>query len=178
MLRLKEVAQLGTGTIEIKSGYGLTVEGEIKMLRVIKRLKGNSDLLIKATFLAAHAYPAEFKENHKGYIDRIINEILPIIAWGKLTDFIDVFCETAFFSPEEMEEICIAGAALGLQLKLNVNQLKSIGAIEKGIKNKALSLDHFETLTDDEIALLGNYKGCSTLIPTDTFFLRMPLQPV
>lgn len=177
MARLKEIALLGTGTVEIKSGYGLSVEGEIKMLRVIKRLKENSDLLIKATFLAAHAYPAEFKENHRGYIVCIINEMLPIIAKEKLADFIDVFCETGFFSPEEMEEICIAGAAVGLQPKLHVNQLNSIGAIEKGIKNNALSLDHLETLTQEEISLLGNYKGCCTLLPTAAFFLRMPYQP-
>ena len=177
MARLKEISQLGTGSVEIKSGYGLSVEGEIKMLRVIKRLKEDSDLLIKSTFLAAHAYPAEFKENHKGYIDCIINEMLPIIARENLADFIDVFCETGFFSPEEMEEICIAGAAVGLQPKLHVNQLNSIGGIEIGIKNNALSLDHLETLSADEITLLGDFEGCSTLLPTAAFFLRMPLQP-
>ena len=177
MARLKEISQLGTGSVEIKSGYGLSVEGEIKMLRVIKRLKEDSDLLIKSTFLAAHAYPAEFKENHKGYIDCIINEMLPIIARENLADFIDVFCETGFFSPEEMEEICIAGAAVGLQPKLHVNQLNSIGGIEMGIKNNALSLDHLETLSEFEISLLGDFKGCSTLLPTAAFFLRMPLQP-
>ena len=177
MARLKEISQLGTGSVEIKSGYGLSVEGEIKMLRVIKRLKENSDLLIKSTFLAAHAYPAEYKENHKGYINCIINEMLPIIARENLADFIDVFCETGFFSPEEMEEICIAGAAVGLQPKLHVNQLNSIGGIEMGIKNNALSLDHLETLSEFEISLLGDFKGCSTLLPTVAFFLRMPLQP-
>ena len=177
MVRLKEIAQLGTGTVEIKSGYGLSVEGEIKMLRVIKRLKENSDLLIKSTFLAAHTYPAEFKENHSGYIDCIINKMLPIIERENLADFIDVFCETGFFSPQEMEEICIAGAAVGLQPKLHVNQLSSIGGIQKGIKNNAFSLDHLETLTDIDIALLGNYKACSTLLPTAAFFLRMPMQP-
>ena len=177
MARLKEISQLGTGSVEIKSGYGLSVEGEIKMLRVIKRLKENSDLLIKSTFLAGHAYPAEYKENHKGYIDCIINEMLPIIARENLADFIDVFCETGFFSLEEMEEICIAGAAVGLQPKLHVNQLNSIGGIEIGIKNNALSLDHLETLSELEISLLGDFKGCSTLLPTAAFFLRMPLQP-
>jgi len=175
--RLKEIAQLGTGTVEIKSGYGLSVEGEIKMLRVIKRLRENSDLLIKSTFLAAHTCPAEFKENHKGYIDCIINEMLPIIARENLADFIDIFCETGFFSPEEMEEICIAGAAVGLQPKLHVNQLNSIGGIEMGIKNNALSLDHLETLSADEIILLGDFEGCSTLLPTAAFFLSMPMQP-
>ena len=175
--RLNEIAKLGTGSVEIKSGYGLSVEGEIKMLRVIKRLKENSDLLIKSTFLAAHTYPIEFKENHRGYIDCIINEMLPIISTENLADYIDVFCETGFFSPEEMEEICIAGAAIGLKAKLHVNQLNSIGAIEIGIKNNALSLDHLETLTEEEISLLGNFKGCSTLLPTAAFFLRMPMQP-
>ena len=175
--RLNEIAKLGTGSVEIKSGYGLSVEGEIKMLRVIKRLKENSDLLIKSTFLAAHAYPTEFKENHRGYIDCIINEMLPIISTENLADFIDVFCETGFFSPEEMEEICVAGAAVGLQPKLHVNQLNSIGAIEIGIKNNALSLDHLETLTEEEISLLGHFKGCSTLLPTAAFFLRMTFQP-
>ena len=175
--RLNEIAKLGTGSVEIKSGYGLSVEGEIKMLRVIKRLKENSDLLIKSTFLAAHTYPIEFKENHRGYIDCIINEMLPIISTENLADFIDVFCETGFFSPEEMEEICIAGAAIGLKSKLHVNQLNSIGAIEIGIKNNALSLDHLETLTEEEISLLGSFKGCSTLLPTAAFFLRMTFQP-
>ena len=175
--RLNEIAKLGTGSVEIKSGYGLSVEGEIKMLRVIKRLKENSDLLIKSTFLAAHTYPIEFKENHRGYIDCIINKMLPIISTENLADFIDVFCETGFFSPEEMEEICVAGAAIGLQPKLHVNQLNSIGAIEIGIKNNALSLDHLETLTEEEISLLGSFKGCSTLLPTAAFFLRMTFQP-
>ena len=175
--RLNEIAKLGTGSVEIKSGYGLSVEGEIKMLRVIKRLKENSDLLIKSTFLAAHTYPIEFKENHRGYIDCIINEMLPVISTENLADYIDVFCETGFFSPEEMEEICIAGAAIGLKAKLHVNQLNSIGAIEIGIKNNALSLDHLETLTEKEISLLGNFKGGSTLLPTAAFFLRMPMQP-
>ena len=175
--RLNEIAKLGTGNVEIKSGYGLSVEGEIKMLRVIKRLKENSDLLIKSTFLAAHTYPTEFKENHRGYIDCIINEMLPVISKENLADFIDVFCESGFFSPEEMNEICVAGAAVGLKPKLHVNQLNSIGAIEIGIKNNALSLDYLETLSEEEISLLGNFKGCSTLLPTAAFFLRMTFQP-
>ena len=175
--RLEEISKLGTGTVEIKSGYGLSIEGEIKMLRVIKRLKEHSNLLIKSTFLAAHTYPVEFKDNHRGYIDCIINEMLPIIAKENLADFIDIFCETGFFSPEEMDEICKAGTAIGLKPKLHVNQLNSIGGIEIGIKNNALSLDHLETLTEKEISLLGDFKGCSTLLPTAAFFLRMPLQP-
>jgi imidazolonepropionase len=177
LARLNELAKLGTGAIEIKSGYGLSVEGEIKMLRVIKRLKENSDVLIKATFLAAHTYPIEFKENHRGYIDKIINEMLPIIAKENLADYIDVFCETGFFSAEEMDEICKAGMAVGLKPKLHVNQLNSIGGIEIGMANKAISLDHLETLTEEEIKLLGQFNGAATLLPTAAFFLRMPMQP-
>jgi imidazolonepropionase len=176
LARLNELAKLGTGAIEIKSGYGLSVEGEIKMLRVIKRLKEKSDVLIKATFLAAHTYPLEYKENHRGYIDLIKNEMLPTIAKENLADYIDVFCETGFFSPEEMDEICKAGMSYGLRLKLHVNQLNSIGGIEVGIANNAISLDHLETLTEKEIELLGQFNGAATLLPTAAFFLRMPMQ--
>jgi imidazolonepropionase len=177
LARINELAKLGTGAVEIKSGYGLSVGAEIKMLKVIKRLKENSDVLIKATFLAAHTYPVEFKENHKGYIDSIINEMLPIIAKENLADYIDVFCETGFFSPAEMDEICKAGMAVGLKPKLHVNQLNSIGGIEVGIANNAISLDHLETLTEGEIKLLGQFKGAATLLPTAAFFLRIPMQP-
>ncbi len=177
MIRLNELAKLGTGSIEIKSGYGLSVEGELKMLRVIKKLKKNSDLLIKSTFLAAHTYPQEFKDNHRGYIDLIKNEMLPVIAAEKLADFIDVFCETGFFSPEETTEICEAGAEYGLKPKLHINQLNSIGGVEVGIANNAVSVDHLETVTEKDIELLGNFKGCSSLLPTAAFFLRMPMQP-
>ncbi len=175
--RLMQVAKLGTATIEIKSGYGLSVEGELKMLRVIKRLKENTDLIIKATFLAAHTYPVAHKENHRGYLDLIIKEMLPQVATENLADYIDVFCETGFFSPEEMDELCIAAASQGIKPKLHVNQLNSIGGIEVGIKNKAISLDHLETLTENDIKLLGDFDGCSTLLPTAAFFLRMNYQP-
>src|SRR5580765_1568307 len=121
--RLNEVIKLGTGAIEIKSGYGLSVERELKMLRVIKRLKEASPIPIKATFLGAHTYPLEYRENHKGYIDLIINEMLPVIAKEKLADYIDVFCEIGFFSPEETEMVCTAGMRYGLKPKLHANQL-------------------------------------------------------
>jgi imidazolonepropionase len=175
--RLEEVSKLGTGAIEIKSGYGLSVGGELKMLRVIKKLKEKSQLKIKSTFLGAHAFPAQYKDNHKGYIDCIINEMLPVIAKEKLADYIDVFCEQGFFSPEEMKTISEAGKNFGLKSKLHVNQLNSIGAIETGISVDALSLDHLETLTEKEIELLGNFKGASTLLPTAAFFLRSELPP-
>ncbi len=175
--RLEEVSKLGTGAVEIKSGYGLSLDGELKMLRVIKRLKENSRIEIKSTFLGAHAFPAEYKDNHVGYIDLLINDLLPVIAKEKLADYIDVFCENGFFSAEEMETICLAGRRYGLKSKLHVNQLNSIGGIEKGIELNAVSLDHLETLTHDEIKLLGSYNGCSTLLPTAAFFLRMQYQP-
>ena len=175
--RIMQVAKLGTAAIEIKSGYGLSVEGELKMLRVIKRLKENTDLIIKATFLAAHTYPLAYKENHRGYLDLIINDMLPQIAKENLADYIDVFCEKGFFSPEEMDELCMIAASYGILPKLHVNQLNSIGGIEVGIENKAVSLDHLETLNENEIKLLGDFEGCSTLLPTAAFFLRMNYQP-
>jgi len=175
--RLKEVSKLGTGAIEIKSGYGLTVEGELKMLRVIKKLKEKSNLSIKATFLGAHTYPLVFKENHQGYIDSIINEMLPVIATEKLADYIDVFCETGFFSPEEMEAICKAGMSYGLKPKLHVNQLNSIGGIESAIKLNAVSVDHLEIMTDKDVSLLNGATVIGTLLPTAAFFLRMNYQP-
>ncbi|HEV8081852.1 MAG TPA: imidazolonepropionase [Chitinophagaceae bacterium] len=175
--RLEEVAKLGTGAIEVKSGYGLSLDGELKMLRVIKKLKEKSNVTIKSTFLGAHAYPREYKENHQGYIDLLINKMLPIIGKEKLADYIDVFCEKDFFSPPEMEIICNAGRNFGLKPKLHVNQLNSIGGIEAGIKLGALSLDHLETLNENEIKMLGEFRGSSTLLPTAAFFLRMPYQP-
>ena len=185
--RLEEVSRLGTGAIEIKSGYGLTVDGELKMLRVIKKLKQQSNLSIKATFLGAHTFPLQFKEEHSLYIDSIINEMLPIITKEKLADFIDVFCENGFFSPEEMERICLAGKFYGLKPKLHINQLNSIGGVEKGLSLEAVSLDHLETLTKNDIELLGEGSNilpeknrqptiCS-LLPTAAFFLRMGFPP-
>ncbi len=175
--RLEEVSKLGTGTIEIKSGYGLTVEGELKMLRVIKKLKEKSSLSIKSTFLGAHTYPVAYKENHQGYIDSIIKEMLPVIAAEKLADYIDCFCETGFFSPEEMETVCKAGMSYGLKPKLHVNQLNSIGGIESAIKLNALSVDHLETMTDADVKLLSSSNTIGTLLPTAAFFLRMQYQP-
>jgi imidazolonepropionase len=177
LMRLEEVSKMGTGAIEIKSGYGLCPEGELKMLRVIKKLKERSPLTIKSTFLGAHTFPLLFKEDHQGYIDLIINEMLPVIAAEKLADYIDVFCENGFFSPEETEAICRAGMQYGLKPKLHVNQLNSMGGIETGIKLNAVSLDHLESLTGNEIAQLSVWNGLCTLLPTAAFFLRMPMQP-
>ena len=175
--RLYEVIKLGTGAIEIKSGYGLSVEGELKMLRVIKRLKEVSPISIKATFLGAHTYPLEYRENHKGYIDLIINEMLPVIAKEKLADYIDVFCENGFFSPEETETICKAGMRQGLKAKIHANQLNFSGGVETGIKLNAVSVDHLETVNGDIINKLANSQTIGTLLPTAAFFLRMLFQP-
>lgn len=175
--RLAEVAQLGTGAIEIKSGYGLSLEAELKMLRVIKRLQETSDLIIKSTFLGAHAYPMAFKEDHDGYINSIIEEMLPVIAAEKLADYVDVFCENGFFSVKEMQRICEAAKQFGLKPKLHVNQLNSIGALQAGIELGAVSLDHLETMTEADIEALAASNSIGTLLPTAAFFLRMAYQP-
>ena len=175
--RLEELSRLGTGAVEIKSGYGLTIASELKMLRVIKKLKEKSAIKIKSTFLGAHTFPTIFKENHQGYINEIINEMLPVIAQEKLADYIDVFCESGFFSTEEMEQICNAGLQYGLKPKLHINQLNSIGGIQSAIKMNALSVDHLETMTDQDIQDLSTSTTIGTLLPTAAFFLRMPYQP-
>jgi imidazolonepropionase len=175
--RLNEVIQTGTGAIEIKSGYGLSVAGELKMLRVIKKLKEKSTINIKSTFLGAHTFPLAFKENHEAYIHQIINEMLPVIAQEKLADYIDVFCESGFYSPEEMEKVVDAGKAIGLKPKLHVNQLNSIGGIQSAINLNALSVDHLETMTSNDIDLLSKSNTIGTLLPTAAYFLRMPFQP-
>ena len=177
MKRLKAVAQLGTGALEIKSGYGLSVAAELKMLRVAKRLKQQSDLIIKTTFLGAHAYPSIYKDDHETYINSIVNEMLPAIAAEKLADYIDVFCEQGFFSVEEMNTICNAGAHYGLKPKLHVNQLSSMGGVQAGIELGALSVDHLEVMLREDIQCLANSGTIGTLLPTAAFFLRMPYQP-
>lgn len=175
--RLHQLIKLGTGAIEIKSGYGLSVEGELKMLRVIKRLKETSPVPVKATFLGAHTYPVEYKENHQGYIDLIINKMLPVIGKEKLADYIDVFCEDGFFSAAETEMICRAGMQYGLKPKIHANQLNLSGGVQTGVKLNAVSVDHLETMDDDAIQSLAGSNTIGTLLPTAAFFLRMPFQP-
>ncbi len=175
--RLEEISRLGTGAVEIKSGYGLSVDGELKILRVIRKLKEKSKLTIKTTFLGAHTYPLEYKENHQGYIDLIINEMLPVIAGEKLADYIDVFCETGFFSPEETETICRAGMRIGLKPKIHANQLNLSGGVQTGVKLRAVSVDHLETMDAETIDVLASSGTIGTLLPTAAFFLRMPFQP-
>lgn len=175
--RLHEVMTLGTGAIEIKSGYGLSVEGELKMLRVIRRLKENASIPIKASFLGAHAYPLAFKENHEGYLDVLINEMLPQVAGEGLADYIDVFCERVFFSAEETDRILEAGAKYHLKPKIHANQLYNSGGVQIGVKHKAISVDHLETIDEEEIACLQNSNTIATLLPGAAFFLAMHYQP-
>ncbi|MFT5754434.1 MAG: imidazolonepropionase [Flavobacterium sp.] len=176
-LRLEEVMQHGTGAIEIKSGYGLTVEGELKMLRVIKRLKENYPIEIKATFLGAHAFPKEFKENHAAYIDLIINEMLPKIAKENLADYIDAFLETGYFSVDETIKIMQAGKKYGLQAKIHVNQFTAIEGIKACVENNALSVDHLEVVTDEDIAVLKNSKTMPVALPSCSYFISIPYTP-
>lgn len=176
--RLEHIRQTGTGAVEIKSGYGLTVEGELKMLRVIKKLKEKSDLIIKATFLGAHAYPEAYKNDHQSYINLIINEMLPVIAAEKLADYIDVFCEEGFFSVAETTQILEAGKRLGLKPKIHANQLHNSGGVQVGVKHDAVSVDHLETMGEAEIECLKNSHTIATALPTAAFFLRMQYPPV
>lgn len=175
--RLEEVMRLGTGAVEIKSGYGLTIEGELKMLRVIKKLSENYPISIKATFLGAHAFPTHYKENKAGYIDEIITKMLPEIAQNKLADYIDVFCETGYFSVEETEKIMQAGIDFGLKPKIHVNQFNSIGGIQSGIKFNALSVDHLEVMNPDDIEALKNTETMPVALPSCSYFLSIPYTP-
>ncbi|MDX6182684.1 imidazolonepropionase [Flavobacterium sp. Fl-77] len=176
-LRLEEVIHLGTGAVEIKSGYGLTVEGELKMLRVIKKLAQNYPIAIKATFLGAHAFPLHYKENKAGYIDEIINTMLPEIAQHQLADYVDVFCETGYFSVEETEEIMAAGIRFGLKPKIHVNQFNSIGGIQAGVRFKALSVDHLEIMNPEDIEALKNSETMPVALPSCSYFLSIPYTP-
>ena len=172
--RLNELIKSGTGSIEIKSGYGLTLESELKMLRVIKRLKENFPLPIKATFLGAHAIPFKYKEKRAAYIQLIIDEMLPEIATQKLADFIDVFCEKGYYTVEETDQILKAGLKYGLVPKIHVNQFNSIGGIKVGVKNNALSVDHLEVLTTKDLAHLKNSQTIPVSLPSCSFFLGIP----
>ena len=176
-IRLEEVMKLGTGAIEIKSGYGLTVEGEIKMLRVIRRLAENYPIKIKATFLGAHAFPIEYKENHSGYIDLIIHEMLPKIAEENLADYIDAFLETGYFSVEETERIMEAGKKYGLQAKIHVNQFTAINGIAACVKHNALTVDHLEIVTDEDIEVLKNTETMPVALPSCSYFISIPYTP-
>jgi len=177
MDRMREIIKLGTGAVEIKSGYGLTVEAELKMLRVIKRLKQNSPLTIKANFLGAHAIPENYKEKREGYINLIINKMIPIIKSEGLAEYIDVFCETNYYTPQETDRILKAGIAIGLKPKIHVNQFTTIGGIQTGINNNALSVDHLEVVNKEDIEALKKSETMPTLLPSCSFFLGIPYAP-
>ena len=178
LTRINEIISQGTGAVEIKSGYGLTIEGELKMLRVIKRLKETTPLIIKSTFLGAHSVPAEYKGKQSKYVDFVINEILPKVAEEKLADFIDVFCDKGFFTVEETDKILKVGAKYGLRAKIHANELDFSGGVQIGVKHNALSVDHLEYIGDDEIKVLKKSKTMPTILPGAAFFLNMPYSPV
>lgn len=175
--RTREVMKMGTGAIEIKSGYGLTTEAELKMLRVIKRLKKLSPLTIKATFLGAHAIPQEYKTNKSAYLDLIIDEMLPQIAQEQLAEYIDIFCEEGYFSVEDTVRLLEAAQSYGLIPKTHVNQFTIQGGVKASIKYKALSVDHLEMMNDEDIEVLKGSECMPTLLPTCSFFLGIPYGP-
>lgn len=176
--RLAGLIQLGTGAIEIKSGYGLSVEAEIKMLRVIKRLKSHFNIPIKATFLGAHAFPKDYKENKEAYIDLIINEMLPRINEEGLADYIDAFCELNYFTVEQTLQIIEAGKRYGLKPKIHVNQFNALGGIAAFVKENAISLDHLEEMTEADFLALEKGNTIATALPSCSFFLSIPFAPV
>ena len=175
--RLADIRAQGTVAVEIKSGYGLSYAGELKMLRVIRRLKEESDLGIKATFLGAHALPLAYRQDRDAYLRLLIDELLPVIAAEGLADYIDVFCEKVAFTAAETDRLLAAGAKYGLRPKIHTNQFNSLGGIETALRHRAVSVDHLEVMTPDEIALLADSDTIATLLPTAPFFLRDPYPP-
>lgn len=175
--RLKSVIKLGTGAIEIKSGYGLTTDAELKMLRVIKKIKQDFPVKVKATFLGAHALPLEFKDNKQGYLDLIINEILPKIAKENLADYIDVFCEKGYFDLEDTLQIINAGKQYHLPAKIHVNQFNAIGGVALSTKHNAVSVDHLEVITEEDITALKNSQTMPVALPSCSYFLSIPYTP-
>ena len=178
LVRINEIIGMGTGAVEIKSGYGLTVEDELKMLRVIRRLKGSTPLTIKSTFLGAHAFPAEYKSDPDKYVDLVINEMIPAVATEDLADYIDVFCDRGFFTVDQTDNILIAGMKYGLHPKIHANELDFSGGIQVGVKNNALSVDHLEFTGEKEIETLLNSGTMPTVLPGASFFLGMKYAPV
>jgi len=176
--RIYEVMKMGTGAIEIKSGYGLNTEDELKMLRVIQRLKETTPVCIRATFLGAHAIPEKYKSKPSNYADLIINEMIPQVAAEELADFIDVFCDKGFFSPQDTDRILLAGIKYGLRPKIHANELGFTGGVQVGVKYNALSVDHLEYIGDDEIRVLKGTETMPTVLPGAAFFLNLPLSPV
>jgi len=177
LARLDEITKMGTGAVEIKSGYGLTTESELKMLRVIRRLKVSSPLEIKASFLGAHAVPVEYRGRQTDYVDLIINEMIPMVAAEELADYIDVFCDKGFFTVEDTDRILNAGMKYGMQPKIHANELDYSGGIQVGVKYNAISVDHLEYTGDAEIEALLNSDTMPTILPGAAFFLNMVYSP-
>ncbi len=175
--RIEEIMTLGTGAVEIKSGYGLTFEAEIKMLRVIKKLAIKYPVEIKSTFLGAHAFPSKFKDNKEAYIDLICDKMIPAIAEENLAEFIDVFCETGYFTVAQTDRILKTGKKYNLIPKIHVNQFTSIGGVQIGIKHKALSLDHLEIMQPIDIEVLKNSDTMPVALPSCSYFLSIPYTP-
>ncbi len=175
--RLEEMMRRGTVAVEIKSGYGLTAESELKMLRVARRLKADLPLQVRTTLLAAHALPPEYADDRQGYIDLICNTLIPTVAAEGLADFVDVFCETNYFNVAELEQVLVAGARHGLPGKVHVNQFTSLGAIAAAVKHGALSVDHLEVLEGTDMQALEGSTTIPTLLPSCSFFLRIPYAP-
>lgn len=175
--RVEEIKNSGTGAVEIKSGYGLSYDGELKMLRVIKKLKSISPIPVKATFLGAHAIPAEYKIDREGYLRLLLEQLLPVIGEEELADYCDVFCDKGFFTPEETDRILQAAWRYGLKPKIHANQLAISGGVQAGVRNNALSVDHLESMSDAEIECLQNSHTIPTLLPSAAFFLRMQYPP-
>ena len=177
VIRLKAVMKLGTGAIEIKSGYGLTPDAEIKMLRVIKRLKKDFPIKVKATFLGAHALPIAFKDNKQGYLDQIINDMLPQIAKENLAQYIDVFCEKGYFDLDDTAQILKAGQEYNLTPKIHVNQFNAFGGIALAVKHQAISVDHLEELNNEDIIALKDSNTMPVALPSCSYFLSIPYTP-
>jgi len=177
MIRLEEIASMGTGAVEIKSGYGLTTDSELKMLRVIQRMKKHSPLLIKSTFLA-HAVPLEYQRSRKDYLNLLINEMIPLIGAEELADFVDVFCDRGFFTMEETDRILMAGIKHGMKGKVHANELANSGGVQVGVKYNVLSADHLEHVAEEEISALVGSETMPTVLPGAAFFLNMKLAPV
>ena len=176
--RIQEIAGFGTGAVEITSGYGLDTESELKMLRVIRRLKAETPLLIKSTFLGAHAVPLEYKGRQTEYVDLIINEMIPMVAAEELADYIDVFCDKGFFTVEDTDRMLNAGMKYGLRAKIHANELDYSGGVQVGVKYNAISVDHLECMGEEEIACLLESETMPTVLPGAAFFLNMPYSPV
>lgn len=176
--RILDMMKMGTGAIEIKSGYGLNTADELKMLRVIQQLKETVPICIRATFLGAHAIPEKYKSKPSNYVDLIINEMIPQVAAEELADFIDVFCDKGFFSPQDTDRILLAGIKYGLRPKIHANELGFTGGVQVGVKYNALSVDHLEYMGDEEIQALKGTETMPTVLPGTAFFLNLPLSPV